>query len=307
MPVLSVLMAAVSLVLMVWIAYRQHNAHHKLVDIAKSIQSRRFTKLNVYRFFGKRTSWQCHIPVMYRRKPLPLTEAGDYYALHVISTHLDDPKQTVIEFVNREDSADTSVPHSRNSIFLCSPLANRALNSLCPAYYENDDEVVEQFSLRHDLPCWFQVSDQQCCIRELKNDRTPLHSEADSAYSAAKKLVDGKDLAPTKLQRDIGILARLKRGGKTNVIIAGIHQYGTWLIADFLNELLQGKAKRGSDFFLSNDEFVAVIEGQFNQSKLRAKRTQLCGDHLWHRGKNKQYWSKIKPNYEDKVRRRGDP
>lgn len=308
------ILGVITLVVTAIIAIRQHGISRRTLTLVKAIESAKKTQKLVDQFFGPNSNWQVHLPVNYHQKPLPVMAAGDYHALHVISSRLGDDR-TFLEFVNvskGSDDSSSAVPHDNNSLFLCSPLVNKALGKIYPA-------VTEENLASGKLPCWFQVGHAQApdwlCFRVLKDHtkhRPVISVGANEAYRICAELP--KNTAPVDLpnQVDRAILARLGAGnrggtnGKIDIIMAGIHQFGTWIVADFVDQLIRGKQKTGQDIFLNSSyEFVAIIEGEFAPNDLRVNWSNLCGQFLWYRRSGTSQWL-FHGDYAERKRRRSD-
>jgi hypothetical protein len=81
------------------------------------------------------------------------------------------------------------------------------------------------------------------------------------------------------------------------VIIAGIHQHGTWIAATFLDRLLHG-AKLGladahREAFFADKECIAVIEGLFDASTFKVGHPTVLSDHFWQRSSQNDPWQRL--------------
>jgi hypothetical protein len=94
-----------------------------------------------------------------------------------------------------------------------------------------------------------------------------LVSPAEEAYlQATRAYREGrKTFIPNPgIQQDYGILLRTRRAnGRYTFVIAGIHQYGTFIAAKYLHDLFDPD-KKPEDRIPTEDDFVIVVEGQFS-------------------------------------------
>ncbi len=96
-----------------------------------------------------------------------------------------------------------------------------------------------------------------------------VESDAERLYVDARKS-DGKITVDEEV-RDFGVLARLSKGDDKIIVIAGIHQYGTWIVAEFLNKVIRGESddKFFNAAFDGGNDFVIIIHGNFLWCKIR--------------------------------------
>ncbi|MPM95443.1 hypothetical protein SDC9_142597 [bioreactor metagenome] len=88
---------------------------------------------------------------------------------------------------------------------------------------------------------------------------------------ASSPKYENKEYRPqNEIQSDYGILARISKDDYKYIIIAGIHGYGTWITASFLNNLLRGTYQDEiyKKVFFGDNDFIAVIYGLFDTKKL---------------------------------------
>lgn len=67
------------------------------------------------------------------------------------------------------------------------------------------------------------------------------------------------------------------------VIMAGIHQYGTLIVAEFFRRVAVGYEPftKYSPIFLENNDFAAVIEGEFDGDNFEIRRCDVHLGDLW--------------------------
>jgi len=300
-------------------------------DITLKMQTDKNIQKNVNKLFkikegaSKSNPFHMYFPVEFSNKPLPLINQGDFYAIHIIENLIGDDR-IKLHPINRLDKCDISKPNiDKNLIFICAPHANPALNSLYPVrIIKSDDDFKklkeENWPLNNNgfnLPCWFVEDSRdidECATTngkkisnsemEIKNwtsrkiwvseTQDLIESPTELLYQEAFHTKNGSIyIHPEKSQQDFGILARLTINDHQLLIIAGVHQYGTWIIGGLLNNILTGLWDRKEDqsIFFSDKDFVSVIWGEFNYKKLKVERTKILTDYAWTREGNT--WNRI--------------
>lgn len=258
------------------------------------------------RLFGLQTKpteqFRCFFPAHYQRRPLPFVFSGDYHALQVLQSLLhkqielrpvaateqskDDgpggaasPAATTVKDSNGlQNKWNDDKPGGR--IFLCSPQANHALAELAPAVSYGSTEPLEFEGVK--LPCWFaKVPPEKktiwICDRGLSVN---LPSPSESDYDFARELEPGKPYRPDNpIHVDLAILLRLTHSGRNNLVLAGIHQYGTWIAGDFLDRLTRDREFHPE--ITRSDDFLAVIWGEFNSETLLVGKCGIHHEYLW--------------------------
>lgn len=147
------------------------------------------------------------------------------------------------------------------------------------------------------LPCWF-VED----FRESKNNDHPvrkiaiyndsnneiiedlLASPTEPCYIVARKLKEGEKYNDNiNLQRDYGIFARMNKNNNQYIIIVGIHGYGTWIVAELLNNLLSNKKVDYESVFRQSKDFITIISGELNRKELTVnwKSIMVHNQYMW--------------------------
>ncbi len=260
------------------------------------------------------------------KKPLPLINEGDYYAIHLIGNLLGD-ENLILHAISKDEQIDIE-PNKimENMILICAPHSNPALNCIFPIRkISNEDELnkirTENWPLNNkeiNLPCWFVEeteevevphfnSNEQETVQEREmiewtsrkiwvSETNDLISSPTEVLYQAAYLSPGKFfIHPEKNQQDFGIFARLTIENKHIIIIAGIHQYGTWIIGGLLNNILTGLIKELElkKLYFGKNDFIAIIWGEFNYKKLKVERTKILTDYAWI--KEGDTWTRIKP------------
>jgi len=299
--IVGILLGLIGCGISVFIALRQDRQLAQLTLIEKDtsetahkIAADDYKRDVVKKFFfaGKEPSkFKCLFPAEYCSKPLPSILAGDYYALHVLQELLAGDQLDL----RPQSSCDNAGGDSLDGdlIFLCTPHANPALSRLakplelmpdpqeCPVPWFDDIE----------LPCWF-ANDiapefggekiKKIWVRET-GDRLPSPSETEYHRSP----VNGKKHVPlSDVQADYAILLRLS-GTRRVIVIAGIHQYGTWIAGEFLRRLAIKDDKnksiqpREKDLLLQDHDFLAIVWGHFRTSTLAVEQLGIHHNYIW--------------------------
>lgn len=241
--------------------------------------------------------YTCYYPHFFLDRPLPAITHGDYFALQVLTKHLG---SGALDLIGVEKSELTQPPMDRSEdslgeIFICSPAANSVLRRVLPDLEEGDLEAA----LRgRDLPCWFvepRDSDGfQASVDSASGRRIAYRREEGSGVEIRPSPCESiyrehsRDPGSTRdhitTVDDLAILGRLSRDGRSIILISGIHQYGTWIAAEFLDRLLRRSSFDARRDFLGTGEVVAVIEGTFDQRLLSVGRARC--EHLWRRSQS---------------------
>lgn len=263
---------------------------------------------NVKNFFPKNTEnntkskYKLFYPVYNEGKTLPLMNEADSYAMHVISDLLGvsnlELKPVSLKTTDPDDMESKCKDELRtsDSIILCD--VNPALKQFCKFIMNTNT-----------LPCWFKECDstidkdkkynrgktQKIVLKETTNT-----SSLDYSSPSEKCCVDAVDfknelyLPEQAIQHDYGILARLSHNGYKYIIIAGIHGYGTWITASYLSNILWKGSKKYNNQFFGNDDFIAIIGGDFNTKSLYADFANMKVVEIWQRDENN--WKKVPDN-----------
>jgi hypothetical protein len=301
------ILAIFTIVITVFIAVIQQYQLYELMDIGRQtkattekLKTDSLVNENVSNFFllpedkgQKKKKYKCILPVEYRSKPLPFINQGDFYAIHVLSTRLGEDNLD-IERITRNESVDEKLLQG-NVIFICEPRSNPALKKLFDIKEirnEGDRTQLRKWPLDElNIPCWFIedfIDTPNKPVRKIKIYDGSLEewfkSPAEECYMRADNLEQGKKfICDVNIQRDYGIFARLNRGNDQYIIISGLHQYGTWIVASFLSNLLGGKDVVYKSTFLSNKDFIAVITGEFDNEKLTVNSESIGvpNQYIW--------------------------
>lgn len=301
------------------IVKNQQNQFDKLETIGYQMkdQAEKFRRTSIQetvnKFFiipniekNRSQKYKCFVPVHYRSQPLPVISQGDYYAIHVLGTLLGDNKLE-LKGISSEDVINEEFLKD-NAIFVCAPKSNQVLKTVFDhekIKNEKDMERLEKWPLEGlGLPCWFiedfRDNNNTYPITKIKifdeSSNYLLESPAQIVYNAASNSKPGQKFifkGPyMNLQRDYGIFARLKRDGNQYIIIAGLHQYGTWIIASFLSNLLSDYDVPYKSKFLGKEDFIAVITGEFNNDKLTVQSGSInvLHNYIWIKDEETETW-----------------
>jgi hypothetical protein len=238
---------------------------------------------NIRGFFAMREGdakrYECVFPVEFIRKPLPLIGTGDYHALQVLTSRLGPDCFDLNPCLRGQKAAIRE--GCDNLIFICAPDANPI--------------TEEIFNEADDMPCWIKIKAPKRCLRikELNLPEEYLDSPSEKFYEKAAKVYDKnkenseamlyEDFINQKTSKDYGIIARITSGSKRYVLIAGLHQQGTWIAAEYLNELLVKKRDKFNSFFFETLDFAVVIWGIFEGPRLRVLDKGICAPYSWQR------------------------
>jgi hypothetical protein len=231
---------------------------------------------------------------------LPKIVAGDYHALYILQNLVGSDKLELKPLQKGGKAGGEEL--KGNIVFLCSPQANPALYSLAPDIKIGfkDSKQVDPLFDGIDLPCWFAREkngdgDTDKCIKKIwiRGDE-PLGSPVQKDYDAALNLDIGDPYlceVGNLLKEDYGILMRLTEPTRKVVVMAGIHQYGTWIVADFFEKLVLGETVLNEKYKDRIEDFIAIIWGRFQQDRFTVNNWAVFKDYCWKREGGK--WVKL--------------
>ena len=240
-------------------------------------------------------SYKCVFPVLYNKRPLPYIVVGDYNALHVIQSMIGVESLELIQVTN---SIEVREKIGGNVIYLCTPQANPALRLIAPPL-----SLPAQCAPKFDtleIPCWFANDGNQKSIY-IWDGGEQLTSPAEKAYLSANLLEGGEPyFHPSPSTKDYAILLRLTIDSKKIFVVAGIHQYGTWIGGDFFRLLTRGEFSEYSDIFRSDKDFLAVLWGEYNYKSFTVSSCGIHHDYFWE--KDVDVWKKVKTHPNQRVK-----
>jgi hypothetical protein len=343
---LSVILAGFSILIALFIALRQQKQlenlraiSEKTIDIGEQtnkitekMRTDSLTQANVKRFFRmnesqtKNDPFHIYFPVEFNKKPLPLINQGDFYAIHIIGSLCGD-ENIQLHPISKQDQIGLNKQNiDQNLVLICAPHANPVLNCIFPLRSITSDVdlkkiIDDNWPLNKDdldLPCWFVEDSRDIDERAARSGEKISDSEQEISYWKSRKIwvSETQDLisSPTEVlyqeayhsstdttykhpensQQDFGIIARITINNRQVILIAGVHQYGTWIIGGLLNNILTGVWDRIEDrtIFFGDKDFIVIIWGEFNYKKLKVERTKILTDYAWTRENNT--WIRIK-------------
>ena len=178
-----------------------------------------------------------------------------------------------------------------SAVYLCAGPMNHALATLIPTI---DLESVGAPTIfpklgNVDLPCWFanerhvetEATRRVIWVPE-KNRR--LSSGAEGCYLEAKQqhhIHPGVFQPSSSIVSDTAIFARLTVEDRTIFVIAGIHQFGTWIGGEYLKRLASGEETEYDDLYTGANDFIAIIVGTFDYEKYRVEDCTVRDKFIW--------------------------
>jgi hypothetical protein len=232
----------------------------------------------------------CLYPVRYFQGLLPLTMAGDFYALQVLQGLLHDDRLrikgiAIDQFGKAVSPSDLAM--ETDIIYLCTPQTNPELCKMAPDISIKDRTASPKPRFGSvELPCWFgnRLIDEQNNLSS-KVIWTPewiLDSPSEDEYKAARELNPFVRHEP-KISNpvDYGIVLRITEQSHKHIVIAGIHQYGTWITAEWIKRLASIPEFGDRDILPMDDDFLAVIVGHFDSTYLRVLDCHIFSELFW--------------------------
>lgn len=303
-------LAFIAIVAAFLFAWRQDGMSRRTHELTQKLNTDRLRIKRVEGFFGiryfDRSTMECILPVVEGdlRKPLPLVNGGDFFAANVLSRLLgdrvrlepclksdgvNDEKMLSWKQVERRAGRQKASP----IVLVCSPEANAYVGELVPTI--NVDR--SGWNMPQNLPIWFARSEHWKYLKLVEvNKRLQHNSEADEVYERCEK---EEGYQPTGRVRDSGLIARLKVNGRVFVIIAGIHQYGTWIAGDALFRLLQfgpdetKTPAEDAESCFSDDEIVLMYHGEFDHDTWSVVGSSMEFDKGWRRRTGDDEWRRL--------------
>ncbi len=196
-------------------------------------------------------------------------------------------------------------------------------------FCKNKKEIIAWLKEFAKLPCWFideyqipeglsdkdklnidslekikkiQIFDKDDNEKELQ---LPKESPSEDYYRKARAIKGKVPFGPVE---DFGIFARItdkkdnSRRFNRHIIISGVHQYGTWIISDYINNILRTEREKLDnekhlDVFKNSDvDFIAVVSGTYSSKKMSVEHSEIDGDKFWVRPQKESHWIRYK-NY----------
>lgn len=305
----SPLLGLIGIAIAITIAVKQNQAIKKIhavgketKETAEALRLDSLIKERVKRFFrtteviDEKNKYKCIYPHKYSDRPLPSINAGDYYALSILERRLGSENIKLFGLSSDEEFDDSQL--KGNMVVVCAHVANPVVRTVFEIHnIENDSDLSGIDSMK--TPCWFaddsrpeMKTPQDKRNEPVRKIRVSIDSTNDLIESPAEDSYIKLHNDPMQrnliigIQQDYGILGRITIDDNTYFIIAGIHQYGTWVVATFLDRLLRERETRYEDCMLGGDDFIAVIWGEFDTSKMKVREARVHHNYLWVKERN---------------------
>ncbi len=267
-------------------------------DIASALQTNARTQENIKNFFPqnykKDEKYKLFFPGDSNQKTLPLINAGDSYGMYVISGLLGADLR--LRPIARHATSIKRDELNCNAILLCD--VNIALRELFD--FNTLTDLNERKPNQNNLPCWFATYDSKLKYPDSKygdsfiiniyDTKTKLKrilfSQSEESCIEAKKLAVDEPFQAKSIQEDYGIIARLTTTENHKyIIIAGVHGYGTIIVASFLDDLIRGRKsfdiEKYQNIFFSDNDFISVIHGDFDPTNFLVTRHGIPDGYIW--------------------------
>ncbi len=303
--VAAAVLAALGILFSFFIAYRQDGIALRTQAYTQSLDAARNRRDRIAAFFGidmnaRDTTVPYVVPVVPgdAKKPLPLVNGGDFYIVNVLSRLLENRLDPHLVY---DDGGEVPTPESVQSagspvVYLCSPRTNLVLAQLLPVFDASSGGTPPE-----ELPAWFAEREDWDYMRiseKVDFFRTP---ESDEIY---KYKVSHPDHRPSGTVECIGLLARLSIQGKRIIVLAGAHQYGTWIVGEALYRLLEEDltSDAARRIMFSDDEVVSVYSGTFDHDTLTVRDGITC-KKTWSKANDGTGWVPVTPVHVPSTRR----
>lgn len=310
---IAITLGFIAIIMTIYIASRQDDQLNQLKGIGEqtgetvekltteSVISKRIKIFFTHTAENSRKKYKCVFPVDYSKGPLPSISQGDFYAIHIVSSRLGEDNLELIGIGKDEQLKD----NQGNLIFICA--ANAGLQEtykIEKINNEDDMKKLKEWPLNDlNLPCWF-IEDLRSgrSIKKIKiysnfggdTIEELLESPSEKIYEEMHKQKPGTKYEPlTDIQRDHAIFARLSKDNNQHIIIAGLHQYGTWIVGQLLNNLLCGEKMEYCSIFLDSKDFISIITGEFVHKKLLVAKDSIQVLHRFIWVKEADRWIRI--------------
>lgn len=289
----------------------------KNVDgITKRLETNEALDYNIRAFFqisdSNKSDYQCIYPYQKQKdnnvnKPIPDLRLGDSYAVLKLKSLFNIKKHNLellgVDSEESEKNNECACETDKNCLIICSHLLGLTdkytpfptllvHDNEKPITYQNISESILKEDLQN-FPCWFvsckrkltsasgeQKSTQKTTVIFIDNKGKGrlLESDIDELYAFGKK-----DIGSTL--QDYAILSRIKKDDKYFILIAGIHNVGTWLGVEYLDQVIYGNQDAPKEFF-SDKDFITIVEGDFDPDKKWIGTVKIRSDYFWYRNNN---------------------
>ena len=236
---------------------------------------------------GSLKRFKCFFPACHDSRPMSMLVSGDYHALHVLQSLLGSDKLDLCQLYAGQPTLKLNPEDPEDLIYLCTPQVNDALRKIAPMLVLTDSSTTDQKPAFGEvvLPCWFANKtinktkvQKVIWIRDLE----PMESPAEYAYLEAADREDHASpyVHPRLLIDDYAIVLRLTIETRKHIVIAGIHQYGTWIGAEFLSRMALD-SEFNATLAVEERDFLAVIVGTFNTAQYNVTHCGIHSNLLW--------------------------
>lgn len=301
---MSITLSSVGVLITIYVAIMQSPQINRLTNIAgetkaitETLGTNAIKEKNVKNFFPRKDDkkYKLFYPVDNEGRTLPLINEADSYATHVISDLLGVNYLELRPVARYDEMCDASLDDvgKGNAIILC---------DVNPALKRFESEYKDM----KDLPCWFEECDSVIDVLKKYNKgktikiavrSTEKHGSDEYTSPSEQCCIDATESINKKykpeetFQKDYGILARLSNDEFKYIIIAGIHGYGTWITASYLNHLLWKGSKNYNNLYFGENDFVAIIKGEFDTMNLFSDVESMRVVDIWQ--KDARGWTKF--------------
>ena len=230
-------------------------------------------------------------PAEFPRKPLPMVYAGDFFVVSVLTQLL---RGHLVALLTHHHSGHSAfgAPIGINDevvVYICSPEANPELNRLFPTFDHLASQVPPQ-----GLPAWFSTrAGDHLQIVTATGSNVHSSPRADQVYDDIAMHMS-RPIQPVGIVSDVGLVARIRMNNRTNIVIAGNHQYGTWIAGEALRRMLESGVHDSAfaEVLFSDADVLLVVEGEFDDAPMSVNGTISCVQS-WSRGQGATSWSDL--------------
>ena len=278
------------------IANKQSTILEDVEGMVEKLNTREAIDIKVKSFFQiydkNAAEYICIYPFIHNDTPVPDLRMGDSYSVSTIKSLLEIKEHPCrLQGIDRSPNNRTSyeVKNDLNYVLICANLLDIdqpeiPFPKISDFSEQHLDDITDNGS---GLPCWFikgkrtiaKTIDGKVEASEITtvaisvNNHKPFCSELDALYEFGSPIIDVN-------LNDLAIISRIKKGNQYFILVAGIHNIGSWLAVKYLYKVINGKVKAPKSF-LSDDDFIAVIEGDYSLEKKWIGRADLKPGYFW--------------------------
>lgn len=249
-----------------------------------------------FRIYDENASeYMCIYPFIGNKTPIPDLRMGDSYSVSTIKSLLE-LKEHPCKLQGIERSPDNRenypVDEDLNYVIVCANLLDVKNPGIpFPEIKNHPDKYLDEITNNgtKGFPCWFvkgkrtvdktingerRTEDIEAVAISI-NGRVPMYSELDTPYTYE---IDETEVSFS----DLAIISRIKVENRYFILVAGIHNIGSWLAVKYLYKVINNKIE-APEAFLSDDDFIAVIEGDYSLERKWIDRAELRPGCFWSR------------------------